>query len=337
MKNITIFISLLLVLITSSDAIGSVFKFVVFARNAESGLFLKDARTGEKKDLQPWNETGNSYLVECSDIENTLITTASDEEFRLYHTEQEKATDWIELGDGESKSIQECIDDYLIDSKIKLDEFIVHNYLNEPIDNEVIAFRAHTDNFFITPDRIEFCRKSDVLIEWNELSKIKNIALRDYYDNVIWEKKNYQKTYLRYKDLKSATQDLKLNDEYRLDIVLKTGFMSNRQLMFRMVPLIFTSNDHYFMAKKTVNISWDSDFDVKSISIQKRNEGVEIWKRDQYSQKNFAGGDFDIDLKPKVEYRLIIETEKFEQQFIYDFTILLSDKEYQSLKMFASE
>ncbi|MBI5219230.1 MAG: hypothetical protein HY958_09905 [Bacteroidia bacterium] len=332
-------------------------KLIIQSKDDIRQLYLKNTKTGKKDVISTWNKTGGGFLIEVDNMKDVCIETDKTSIFRLFSLEKKQSTKWIEISKGKSISIQECFNKYMGDAasdkdmKKSASEFLVSNYLGNPMYEETTALRGNEDKLtFSDKNSKEFFNNEDIEIKWDTKLKIRHIYIVDITSpNIIWKSDNYPTTTLKFEQIKNEIKKpLETGHQYQINIVLENPHDANMEgekyaFEFALRPLIFsTKNDpSYFLAKDSINISWRTKYNVKNISLKNVPENKIIWEQQNYTANAVTFEKLKASLKgeinPKVRYQLIIDLEdekKSSNQYVYNFEVILNDKELKDLMDF---
>ena len=333
-------------------------KIIIQSKDDIRQLSLKNVKTGKIIEISTWNKTGGGFLIEVDDTKNTHIITQKTSIFRLLSIEKKQTTTWIEIIKGKSISIDNCFNKHK-GSKMSKDEilstaseFIVSNYLSDPLYEETLALRGSEDQLtFSKSDKTEFNKINDVVIKWDTKKKIKTIELIDMTSaKKIWNNNNQKENaFILSKISDSIISKIKFDHQYKLNITLKNEH--DKELdgekfsyNFSLLSLLFNSKNTpaYFIAKDSINISWQSNLKINNISLIDNKAKKVIWEQNSYDKNKFAISEIPskgkLNIVPKNSYQLKVDTDMNgdKHSYVYDFEIILNDRELKELIDFIS-
>lgn len=159
-------------------------KLIIQSKDDIRLIYLKNNKTNVKTLLSTWNKIGGGFLVEVENTKDYNICTDKKSTFRLFVIDKKQSTKWIDITNGKGISINDCFTKFLGDIISDKDmmktasEFLVSNYLGNPIQEETASLRGNSDKLtFVNEQSVYFDK--DVTIKWSTKLKIKTIYLID--------------------------------------------------------------------------------------------------------------------------------------------------------------
>lgn len=359
MKNFKLFSFLAFLAIISMSNIDcfAKSKLIIQSKDDIRQLYLKNIKTNKKQPISTWNKTGGGFLIEVDNLKDFHIVTDKNSIFRLFSLEKKQSTKWIEITKDKSISIQDCFTKYLGDVMSDKDmlksasEFMVSNYLGNPMYEETTALRGSDDKLtFSDKNSKEFFNNEDIEIKWDTKLKIRHIYIVDITTpNVIWKSDNFPSTTIKFEQIKNELKKpLESGHQYQINIVLENPHDANMEgekyaFEFALRPLMFNAKNDpaYFLAKDSINISWKTKCNIKKLSLKNTVDGKILWEQENYTANNISFDKMKAGLKgeitTKTRYQLLIDIEdanKSTAQYIYNFEVILNDKEIKDLMDF---
>ncbi len=332
-------------------------KLIIQSKDDIRQLFLKNTKTGKKQPISTWNKTGGGFLIEVDNLKDMAIVTDKTSIFRLFSLEKKQSTKWIEITKEKVLSIQDCFTKYAGDAMSDKDmlksasEFLVSNYLGNPMYEETSALRGSEDKLiFSDKNSKEFFNNEDIEVKWDTKLKIKNIYIVDITaPGVIWKSDNFSTTDIKFEQIKNELKKpLETGHQYQINIVLENPHDANMEgekyaFEFALKPLLFNAKNDptYFLAKDSINISWKTKCNVKKLTLKNTVDNKVLWE-----QENFQGTNVNFEkmkagikgeITTKTRYQLLIDIEdanKSTAQYAYNFEVILNDKEIKDLMDF---
>ncbi len=332
-------------------------KLIIQSKDDIRQLTLLNKKTNKKQSISTWNKTGGGFLIEVDNLTDIYLETEKTSIFRLFSLEKKLSTKWIEISKGKSISLQDCFTKHKGDALSDKDmlksasEFLVSNYMGNPMYEETTALRGNEDKLtFSDKNSKEFFNKDEIEIKWDTKLKIRHIYIVDITaPTIIWKSENYPSTTLNIEQIKNdLKKPLESGHQYQINIVLENPHDANMEgekysFEFALKPLIFnTKNDPaYFLAKDSINIEWKTKLNIKKICLKSLVDNKIIWEQQNYTASKVTFDKMKADLKgeinPKTRYNLIIDledTNKNTVQYVYNFEVILNDMEFKDLLNF---
>lgn len=329
-------------------------KLIIQSKDDIKQLSLKNIKTGKKELISTWNKTGGGFLIEVDNIKDVQIVTEKTSIFRLFSIEKKMSTKWIEISKDKSMTIQDCFTKFPGDAMSDKDmlksasEFLVSNYLGNPMYEETTALRGNEDKLtFSDKNAKEFFKNEDIEIKWDTKLKIKQIYIVDITSPaMIWKSENYPSTAIKFEQIKSEVKKpLETGHQYQVNIVLENPHDANIEgekysYEFALKPLVFDAKNDpaYFLAKDSINIFWKTKYNIKKIALKNVVANKTVWEQENYKESSFTFAKIKAalkeDINSKTRYQLLIDIEddkKSTAQYAYNFEVILNDKELKDL------
>lgn len=306
---------------------------------------IKYTENNEITTVEPWKKDATtSFFIECDDLENTFIIAPVNSRYRLYSINHQQASQQFRLQSNETISLQEALTKYPAENaEVLIDEFVLANYLNEPIGggpgNDSAAMRnsGNEDFYFKTPASA-FLRNELIQFAWHSEGNVRCVKIFDLQEfNLLLKQDNYTDSIISWAQITAAALgNWKETGQYEISV--ETENQKYKQA-FEITPLFFLPQSQAIvLTAEDIAISWQGDFTEYCVILTDEEKGTTIWKNAHFSGKTltFAALGCNNCMEEQKNYRLTLQA-KNEGGTIEISTrvkIVLSKEEYSELQDF---
>ena len=284
-----------------------------------------------------WQKDDGGYILNYEDADKTYISSENYANFKL--SSQKKLTKLITLEENDKVSLHNCLNnekyccERLTDKQKKGTEklFAVAVMKKSALKDQLLIFDEKNLKEFHHPENIS--------INWKTKAPVKKVYLVDINEiKTIWEASEYTDHSFSYNTLENIAGDvIETGHKYQLNIVVEKDEEKDEKFTwdFELKPLAFENTEYYFPTAEAVQIKWNTDEKIKSISLEENKNNIKLWESNDFSSNTFSytGIENVVEnkLEPGKDYSLNIELEN-GKMFDYTFSVLLNEEESQELK-----
>lgn len=315
-------------------------KLILETASGVKKICIKNTKTGEEKKLSSWKEDGGSFFIEAESLESTVFVAPYSGKYRLFLLNRKQSTRWFSLSKNSEVSLKKAFRLYPCKKQgCTADEFILSNFLNEPVSSEQPRLREKDRDLFFRKPHANFLSPSEIRFAWHSKQnrhQIKIIDLQNYA--LLYENSSCTDSVISWEKIKLQNPEKwKNNGKYQIEV---NSGGKKATFAFEIAPLYFLAQGkNRMLHSKNIEIAWQGSFSQYHIKIEDPENGTTIWENAHFSQKKFCPENYNLrKLKPKKQYHFCVQPAGNHPALkrSLPLQVLLTEKEYTELQNFVN-